>query len=160
MIPLRRAGRPPGASSRLMVAAAALCAAVALVGCTPRATAETPEEEAAAQEIGTVEQAPGSEGGQQVEDGLMVGELSFDDVDVRDDGLGDFMVAAKVTNRGTETRGCLLTAYIFSGGSVVGTATGTVLDLGPGETRDATFRGVDAYSADWDAVTFQVDAEF
>ncbi len=94
--------------------------------------------------------------GTEVEAGVFRVEVD----EVGDDGAGDLQITARVRNAGTDTRGATLTAYLFLEGTVVGTATGTVAPLGPGEEVATTFRGLTDYTDEWDDLTFEVDAEF
>lgn len=87
------------------------------------------------------------------------GDYTFADVQVREDGLGDFEVRARVTNGGSGVEYASWTATIFSGDSVVGTAMGIVESIGTDETVTVTFISTDDYG-DWDSVEFQVDSEF
>jgi hypothetical protein len=91
---------------------------------------------------------------------LVVDGYELSQVEVGADPAGDFVVDAVVTNLGAERRGGILTAYLFSAGSVVGTATGTLPALDPGRSQRLTLRGLDDHRDDWDDVTFRVDAEF
>lgn len=94
--------------------------------------------------------------GTEVEAGVFRVEVD----EVGDDGAGDLQITARVRNAGADTRGATLTAYLFLDGTVVGTATGTVTPLAPGEEVATTFRGLTDYTDEWDDLTFQVDAEF
>ena len=87
------------------------------------------------------------------------GDYSLSDVQVREDGLGDFEVRARATNTGSSKGGVCISATIFSGGSVVGTADGCVQDWGAGETRTVEFISTDDYQ-EWDEIEFQVDTEY
>ncbi len=99
---------------------------------------------------------PPARAGTAVEAGVFRVEVD----EVGDDGAGDLQITARVRNAGTDTRGATLTAYLFLDGTVVGTATGTVAPLAPGEEVGTTFRGLTDYTDEWDDLTFQVDAEF
>lgn len=90
---------------------------------------------------------------------LRAGSYSFDDVQVRSDGLGDFEIRSRVTNEGPDREGVCIAATIFSGGSIVGTADACVNDWAGGQTRTLEFISVDDYG-DWDEVEFQVEMEY
>lgn len=86
--------------------------------------------------------------------------FTFNDVQVRPDGLDDFEVVARVTNEGEAVELASFTVTIFDGGSVVATASGNVSDFGAGETNTITFITSDDYTDAFDAVEFQVDFVF
>lgn len=88
------------------------------------------------------------------------GQWSFTDVQIREDGLDDFEVRARVTNTGGNVEGVLWTVTLFSEGSVVGTASSSGQDIGAGETITATFTTTDDYTDGVDNVEFQVDTQF
>jgi hypothetical protein len=95
------------------------------------------------------------------DDGTYVVEnYTFSDVQVVNDGLGDFSIRAQVTNNGPTRNGVLFTASIFDTGSVVGTVSGTVSGLARDATTTVTLNGLSDFTTAWDELRFQVDAEF
>jgi len=95
-----------------------------------------------------------------VQDTYEVGRYTFTDVQVVNDGLGDFSIRADVTNNGEPCAGVLFTASIFEMGTVVGTVTGQAQAFGTGETQAITLSGLSDFTTSWDQLTFQIDAEF
>ena len=91
--------------------------------------------------------------------GVAEGAYAFADVQVLEDGIGDFEVRARATNNGSDKAFVSLTATIFNRGSVVGAASAFESDWQGGDTRTVTFITTDDYSA-WDEIEFQVDGEF
>ena len=88
------------------------------------------------------------------------GPYTFSNVEVVNDGLGDFSIRADVTNNGEPCRGVLFTASIFETGGLVGTVSGTVQGFEHGETLPITLSGLSDFTVSWDQLQFQVDAEF
>lgn len=64
-----------------------------------------------------------------------------------------------MTNTGQARDSVAVTATLFSGGSVVGTATGFAAAIASGATITLDMFSTDEYTA-WDEVEFQVDFEF
>jgi hypothetical protein len=86
------------------------------------------------------------------------GHYEFADVQVVDDGFGDFMVVARVTNTGASVESVAWKATLFDGGRVVGVLDGYAETFESGETMTVQFFGVDDYGP-WDDLEFQVDME-
>lgn len=116
------------------------------------------ERAAAKQERGANERAeePAPSGGGS---GVTVGQYRFADVQVSDDGLGDFQVRARVTNTGGEVSSVGFKATMFKNGSVVGTATGVVNDFAAGDTVTVDLISLDKYVGS-DSTEFQIEYEF
>ncbi len=129
------------------------------------AEAETAREEAAAAVAAAEESATEEvtdDGGDEAAaaDGeYSAGSYTFADVQVSEDFVGDFEVRARMTNTGQARDSVAITATLFSGGSVVGTATGFASDVAADQTITLEMLSVDEYT-DWDEVEFQVDLEF
>ncbi|HEX6238229.1 MAG TPA: hypothetical protein VFZ68_13610, partial [Acidimicrobiales bacterium] len=92
-------------------------------------------------------------------DGYTAGQYHFTDVQVRNDGLGDFEIVARVTNTGESVESVAWLATLFNEGTVVGVLDGFVDGFESGETVTVQFFGVDDHG-DWDSVEFQVEYEF
>lgn len=116
------------------------------------------EEQLAAAEEAAEEQAEVEEVA-ETEGDYTAGSYVLNDVQVSEDGIGDFQVRARVTNTGGAQSIVGLKATIFDGSTVVGTADAILSDVGAGETVTAEFLSVDGYTS-WDSVEFQVDAEW
>ncbi len=86
------------------------------------------------------------------------GSYTFADVQVSEDFIGDFEVRTRMTNTGQARDSVAITATLFSGGSVVGTATGIATDVASDATITMEMLSTDEYTA-WDEVEFQVDFE-
>jgi hypothetical protein len=94
------------------------------------------------------------------EDGVYTArDYSFSDVQVSQDFVDDFQVRARATNNGAARQAVIVSATIFSAGSVVGTAQGSVSDWESGQTVTIEMISTDAYT-DWDDIEFQIDTEF
>jgi hypothetical protein len=93
-------------------------------------------------------------------DVLTAGNYSFADVQVSEDFVNDFQVRTRMTNNGPARESVGITATIFSGGSVVATATGLASNVGEGATITLELMSTDDYRDDWDAIEFQVEYEF
>lgn len=89
------------------------------------------------------------------EDGYTAGQFSFTDVQVRDDGLGDFEVRVRATNNGSAVDLADMQATLFHRDSVVADLQ-AVESFESGQTRTVTFITTDDYS-DWDDIEFTVD---
>lgn len=87
------------------------------------------------------------------------GDYSFADVQVSEDFAGDFEVRTRATNNGSDKSAVVVSATLFSGGSVVGTASGSVSDWASGQTVTLELISLDAH-VDWDDIEFQIDAQF
>jgi hypothetical protein len=97
---------------------------------------------------------PASEG--DLSDGSFTSEPPM----LKDDGLGDFGGTARVTNISDSEKSALLTYTLFKGGEQVGTAQGSVSEVGAGETATVQLISTDPFVAGVDRVEFQVDGEF
>jgi outer membrane murein-binding lipoprotein Lpp len=86
------------------------------------------------------------------------GHYEFADVQVVDDGVGDFMIVTRVTNTGGSVESVAWKATLFNGGAVVGVLDGYAETFDSGETMTVQFFSVDDYG-DWDDLEFQVDME-
>ncbi len=95
-----------------------------------------------------------------VQDTYDVGRYTFSNVQVVNDGLGDFSIRADVRNNGEPCAGVLFTASIFETGTVVGTVTGQAQAFGTGDTQPITLSGLSDFTTSWDQIAFQIDAEF
>lgn len=87
------------------------------------------------------------------------GSYVFSDVQVSEDFVGDFDVRVRMTNTGSAKDYVGITATLFADGSVVGTATGLASGVAADSTITMEMISLDDYVA-WDAIEFQVDAEF
>jgi hypothetical protein len=83
------------------------------------------------------------------------GQYEIADVQVREDHFGEFAVGARVTNTGEAVELVVLTATLFNGGSVVGTAEAAVDGFDAGTTRTVEFLSLDEYGP-WDGIEFTV----
>jgi len=119
------------------------------------ATADSPSAQAAAQLASPVAEATPSPTPQV----YSAGSYTFSNVEVVNDGLGDFAIRADVTNNGGPCAVVMFTASIFDAGTVVGTVTGTVQAFESGETAAITMNGLSDFATAWDELAFQVDAE-
>jgi hypothetical protein len=90
----------------------------------------------------------------------VIENYTFSDVQVVNDGLGDFSIRAELTNNGPARNGALFTASIFESGAVVGTVSAAVPAIDQGETMTVTLNGLSDFTTTWDELRFQVDAEF
>jgi hypothetical protein len=98
--------------------------------------------------------SPSDDGVHEVEN------YTFSDVQVVNDGLGDFSIRAELTNNGPARNGVLFTASIFESGAVVGTVSAAIPAIEQGETMTVTLNGLSDFTTTWDELRFQVDAEF
>lgn len=87
-----------------------------------------------------------------------VSGFTFDDAQVRGDGIGDFEVRARVTNEGESAEFVDMQATLFSNGKVVADLD-AFEDFEERQTRTVTFTGTDSFGA-WDDVEFTVDFGF
>jgi hypothetical protein len=109
------------------------------------------------------EPAPEPEAAPAPDEGMetyTAGSFSIEDVQVREDGLGDLEVRARVTNNGGDNDMVMLKATLFRGGTMIGTAEGMQSDFPAGETRSMEFISLDDFSGDYDSIEFQVEASF
>lgn len=116
---------------------------------------------AAAEESPEEEPEPEPEPAPEPEDDgtFTAGNYSFTDVQVREDGLGDFEVRTRATNNGSDKSAVIVSATMFADGSVVGTADGSVSDWAGGATVTLEMISLDDY-VEWDEIEFQIDTEF
>lgn len=101
--------------------------------------------------------APAAPAGGTVRDG------SFEQVGInlKDDGLGDFGGTIRVKNISDKSvEGAILTITIFKGDAQVGTATGSVQAVGPGETQTVQLISSDPFVTGDLRTEFQVDMEY
>jgi hypothetical protein len=97
------------------------------------------------------EEAPPTEEA-QADDSLSDEGWTLTNLDVRDDGLGDFSAVGRVTNEtGSAVEGAIFALSVLdSNGGVVATMDGSVSNVDDGETVTAEFIGVDDYQeGDW-----------
>ena len=85
-----------------------------------------------------------------------VGDLVFTDVEVLSDSFDDFLIRADVEHAGADEGAYHITGRILAGGEEVGTVT-TSGRLGPGEHAEVHLDGFSDFTADYDAVEFDVD---
>ncbi len=81
---------------------------------------------------------------------------TFSDVQVTKDSVNEFEVQARVTNNSGTGGMRFIDASVFSGGSVVATASG-MERIDPGETVTVELISTDKYDEGWDEVEFSVD---
>ncbi len=111
------------------------------------------------QDDASEESSDNSDPGESDDGSHSAGSYSFSDVQVYEDGLGDFALRSRVTNTGSDQSGVIWTATLFNGGSVVGTLSGTAQDFSAEDTVTVEFFSTDAFG-DWDEIEFQVDTQF
>jgi outer membrane murein-binding lipoprotein Lpp len=88
------------------------------------------------------------------------GNYTFSDVQVFDDGVGDFALRARVTNNGDTVESASWTATLFNAGTTVAVLnSSSPTPFAAGQTATVEFFGIDDYGS-WDKVEFQVDYEF
>lgn len=116
------------------------------------AQAERAQDQAAAEPPTAEPETTGSE------DTSTIGDFTFSDVQVSEDGVGDFEIRARVTNGGAAQEFVDLQATLFSEGSVVADLE-AIEDFAAGQTRTVTLISTDDFGP-WDDIEFTVDAGF
>jgi len=86
-------------------------------------------------------------------------DFAVQELQIRDDGMGDIGGIARVTNTGTAARTAGLTFTFFQGGHTVGSASGPVVGVAPGQTVTVQLVSLDPMIQGAFTYTFQVDFE-
>jgi hypothetical protein len=91
-----------------------------------------------------------------------VGDKDFavDDLQVKNDGLGNIGGIARLTNTSGQSLTVIFTFTFFQSGSIVGTAQGSANEVAPGQTITANLVSQDPMFSGSFKYQFQVDSEF
>jgi hypothetical protein len=82
------------------------------------------------------------------------------EIDVKDDGLGDIGGIARITNTAATSLTVTFTFTFFQSGQIVGTAEGSAEDVAPGQTVTVSLLSQDKMFYGRFRYQFQVDTEF
>lgn len=86
--------------------------------------------------------------------------FAISDVQLRDDGTGDWGGVARITNENTTRKTATFTVTVFRNGTIIATLRGSVSDLEPGATNTVSFVSTDDYTPGDYTTTFQTDSAF
>jgi hypothetical protein len=87
-------------------------------------------------------------------------DFAVEDLEIKDDGLGDIGGLARITNTASKTLTGSFTFTFFQSGQIVGTAIGSANDVGPGQTVTVQLGSQDPMISGTFHYQFHVDAEF
>lgn len=109
-----------------------------------------------------VSSAPPAAPTQDASYGGRLGDKHFalDDLQIKDDGLGDIGGVARITNVSDQPLTMTFTVSFFQNGQLVGSAIGSANDVAPGQTVTESVISQDPIINGPFKYQFQVDAEF
>jgi hypothetical protein len=87
-------------------------------------------------------------------------DFSVQDLQIKDDGLGDIGGIARLTNTSSKSLTGTFTFTFFQGGKIVGTAIAVANSVGPGQTVTVDLSSQDPMITGQFRYQFQVDTEF